>query len=115
MGPRKGLVHSGQHDFCFLLVCSQAIALWDYFQLIALRALSWTRGMKGTSPETQLASLLALQGLMIQVIQVSQEALRDFGQSHNEEENRVTWEGEGRWEAGTNRMVSCEEERGVQG
>lgn len=68
--------------------------------------------MEGTSPETQLASLLALQGLMIQVIQVSQEALRDFGQSHNEEEYRVTWEGEGRWEAGTNRMVSCEEEGG---
>lgn len=71
MGPRKSLAHSGEHDSCFLLICSRAFALWDYFQLMALRALSWTRGMEGGSPETQLASLLALQGLMIQVIQVS--------------------------------------------
>lgn len=45
---------------------------------------------------------------------IHKEALRDFSQSHSEEEDRVTWAGEGRWEVGNNRMVSCEEERGCR-
>lgn len=58
--------------------------------------------MAGASPETQLASLLALPCLMVQVMRSArcwawthfEEALGDFSQSHRGEEGRVGRSGE---------------------